>query len=76
MRLRVTAIPMQPKTFLRLQLEFLQFGSSNETRPAFTVQNEGMNQPPLRVCFIEHGYFAYSGIVRGEGEIITPLLSA
>jgi hypothetical protein len=33
-------------------------------------------QPPLRVGFVKHSGFAYSGIVKGDGEMITPLLSA
>ncbi len=76
MRLRMATIPVQPEAFFWLQCKVLQLGSSDETRPTLTVQNEGMNQPPLRVCFIEHGYFAYSGMVRGDGEMMTPLLSA
>ena len=64
-----------------LQLQVIEFSPGYRTRTAFTVQHQGMHQPPLRVFFLEHphpfvGTTAYSGIFSGLGEMITPLLSA
>ncbi len=52
--LRVTAIPVQPQAFMRLQLQFVEFCPGYRTRTAFTIQHQGMHQPPLRVVFLEH----------------------
>ncbi|MNG22000.1 hypothetical protein D3C84_1064380 [compost metagenome] len=64
-----------------LHLQVIEFRPGYRTRAAFTVQHEGMHQPPLRVFFLEHPHSfsqsaLYSGIFSGLGEMITPLLSA
>lgn len=63
-----------------LQLQVIQFSPGNRTRTTFSIQHQGMDQPPLRVFFLEHPHpclvAVYSGIFNGLGEMITPLLSA
>ena len=63
-----------------LQLQIVELSPGYRTRTAFTVQHQGMHQPPLRVFFLEHPHPfvdpVYSGIFSGLGEMITPLLSA
>ncbi|MNJ45474.1 hypothetical protein D3C77_405690 [compost metagenome] len=41
--LGMAAIPMQPEALLWLQLQVVQFSSSNRTRTAFTIEHQGMH---------------------------------
>ncbi|MCY1530466.1 hypothetical protein D9M68_656540 [compost metagenome] len=56
LRLRMTAIPMQPEAFLLRQLKLDQLLPSYRASAAPAIQDKSVHQSPLRVVFLVHPY--------------------